>query len=122
MPSTHAGIEKVRKFFTGVMEALPDKNAAADDILPAVCDGMQRCTQLAPKLVSSFQYLADIWPQEGLDEKTTYILVTCSIAASHFASGQVPASVPTLGAHTIDVNTQTTDETIRQLEDLLHNM
>jgi hypothetical protein len=80
---------------------------------------MQRCTALSSRLVSSFQYLADVWPTEGLDERTTYILVTCSIAASHFASGKVPASVPALGAHTIDVQTE---ETIRQLEDLLHNL
>jgi hypothetical protein len=83
---------------------------------------MQKCTALSSKLVSSFQYLAEVWPQEGLDERTTYILVTCSIAASHFASGQVPASVPALGAHTITVQAQQTEDTIRQLEDLLQNM
>ena len=89
MSSIAEGIQMVSKFFEGVVAALPGKNAAADDILPAVCDGMSRCRPLSTHLVSSFQYLAEVWPQEGLSEKTTYILVTCSIAASHFGSGMV---------------------------------
>lgn len=80
------GIRLVTNFFDGVLSSLPDANAAADDILPAVCDGLTRCPQVSSHIVSSFQYLAEVWPTDGLDQRTTYILVTCSIAASHFAS------------------------------------
>lgn len=118
MNSVHYGISMITKFFNCVLESLPDKNAAADDILPAVCDGISRCTQLSSHIASTFQYLAEVWPSEGLDERTTYILVTCSIAASHFASGpSKKVEVPELKAHTIVV--QKTTETINLLEDLL---
>lgn len=118
MNSVHYGITMITKFFNCVLESLPDKNAAADDILPAVCDGISRCTQLSSHIASTFQYLAEVWPSEGLDERTTYILVTCSIAASHFASGpSKKVEVPELKAHTIVV--QKTTETINLLEDLL---
>ncbi|KAH0795222.1 hypothetical protein GPJ56_000898 [Histomonas meleagridis] len=87
MKNVESGIKMVTDFFDGVMASLPDANAAADDILPAVCDGMSRYGKNSSYLVSSFQYLAEIWQSDGLDQKITYILVTCSIAASHFASG-----------------------------------
>ena len=94
MGSVADGISMITKFFEGVISALPDKNAAADDILPAVCDGISRCRTITSHVVSPFQYLAEIWPQEGLSERITYMLVTCSIAASHFASGVIEGSEP----------------------------
>jgi hypothetical protein len=121
MTSVVKGIAMVKRFFDVVMGALPDKNAAADDILPAVCEGIRSCTQLSSHIVSSFQYLADIWPVDGLDERTTYILVTCSIAASHFAAGpQEQPKVPLLGAHRIEVDA--TADSIEMLESVLNSM
>ena len=70
------GIQQVTKFSESVIDALPGKNAAADNILPFLLT-----------LFSSFQYLAEVWPQEGLSEKTTYILAIYSSAALYFASG-----------------------------------
>ncbi|EAY11360.1 hypothetical protein TVAG_379420 [Trichomonas vaginalis G3] len=86
-PNIAESISSVTKFFESVVNALPDKNAAADDILPAVCDGISHGRSLSSYIVSTFTYLSEIWPQEGLSERITYILVTCSIAASHFANG-----------------------------------
>ena len=121
MSSVADGIKMITKFFEGVVSALPDKNAAADDILPAVCDGISRCRYISQHVVSSFQYIAEIWPQEGLSEKTTYILVTCSIAAYHFASG-----IEDEGAEEDSQDDEPEpilyDETIQMLEDYLDTL
>ena len=52
MGSVADGISMITKFFEGVISALPDKNAAADDILPAVCDGISRCRTITSHVVS----------------------------------------------------------------------
>ena len=119
--SVEMGIKMVTDFFDGVLSSLPDANAAADDILPAVCDGMTRCAQISSHIVSSFQYLAEVWPTEGLDQRTTYILVTCSIAASHFAS-ETPKEPIEKPIHQIKVDKKQTEETIGLLEDLLSDI
>ncbi|OHT11184.1 hypothetical protein TRFO_01110 [Tritrichomonas foetus] len=123
MQSVSAGISMVTQFFEGVLASLPDKNAAADDILPAVCDGMTRCPQFTTHIVSSFQYLADIWSMEGLDERTTYILVTCSIAASHFASGSHNKNLPNniRLQHTLEVDKSNVDS-IELIEKFLNEL
>jgi hypothetical protein len=124
MNTIQEGVQMVTEFFDMVMKAIPGKNAAADDILPVVCDGMSRCARLSSQVVSSFQYLADVWPTEGLDEKVTYVLVTCSIAATHFASGttenqRLPEMQTT---RKIDVDPQQTKDTIEMLESLLQDV
>ena len=87
MDSVAEGIEKVKSFFETVLKSLPEQSASADDILPAVCDGICRCSQNL-SLASTFQYLADVWPPEGLEEKITYVLTTCAIAVSHLSTKQ----------------------------------
>lgn len=118
MDSVWDGIQQITAFFDGVIAALGDKNAAADDILPAVCDGLSRCKPLASHLVSSFQYLADVWPCEGLEERTTYVLTTCAIAASHFACGPTQTKESNSSPRNVDVDGKTA-ETIEMLEMLL---
>ena len=77
------------KFFDGVVAALAVSNAevAADDILPGICMAMTKDLSFGSHVMSFFQYLAEIWPPTGLDERTSYILTTCAIAASHLAMG-----------------------------------
>lgn len=124
MPSVWEGIKMVTRFFNGVLSSLPDKNAAADDILPAVCNGIACMTgSISKRVVSTFQYLADIWSMEGLEERTTYILVTCSIASSHFASAEKKNLLNKLNLHhTIDVRKTQEPDTIQLIEDFLKEL
>lgn len=119
MTSAAHGVRMVKEFFEGVMNALPNsQSAAADDILPAVCEGISLSTQLTTHIASTFQYLADIWPSEGLDQKTTYMIITCAIAASHFTYSQPQQELPVPKTMTIQVDQQT-EGMIQQLEDIL---
>ncbi|KAH0785727.1 hypothetical protein GPJ56_010289 [Histomonas meleagridis] len=117
MKSVDSGLKMLVDFFEGVLKSLPDGEASADDILPAVCDGMARCVKLSSHIVSSFQYLADIWQSEGLDQKITYMLVTCSIGASHLAEGPEKPSAPK-----IDESQKQTEDTIEMLESILNDI
>ena len=119
MSSVYSGIDMVKKFFDGVLKSLPEKNAAADDILPAVCDGMCRVSR-GQRLASALQYLADVWPPEGLEEKVTYVLTTCAIAASHLAMGRRERKAPVVEKKPAPAPVPTQDsETIQIIEELL---
>lgn len=78
-------IDKLSNFYNDVVAALPGVEIAADDILPAICMAMGKDSNLSTHIVSFFAYLCDIWPEDGLDESTSYILTTCSIAATHLS-------------------------------------
>jgi len=121
MKSVYEGIEMVKQFFECAVSSIPGNQAAADDILPAICDGLGRCAQISSHIASSFQYLVDLWPQ-GLSERTTYIIITCSIAASHFASGNEQKAPPKPKEHVIVVNKKQTEETINLLESFLNTI
>jgi hypothetical protein len=115
----HSPMDMIRslvQFFDIMVDALPGRDVAADDILPAICLAMTRDPAFGSHVVSFFSYLTDIWPQTGLDDKITYILVTCSIASQHLAmnGGQEEAG------HSASVVREKTDETIGMLEDLLN--
>lgn len=100
------------KFFDAMVAALPGVEVAADDILPAICMAMTRDLGFGSHVVSFFNYLSEIWPPAGMDERITYILVTCSIAAQHLAHTQKEEPKP--------VESKQTQETIGMLEDLLN--
>jgi hypothetical protein len=114
LPNPVAIIHVLEVFFDAMVAALPGVEVAADDILPAICLAMTRDVGFGSHVVSFFNYLTEIWPSSGMDERVTYILVTCSIAAQHLASvdrnqeatqehpkaapaGQADASDPTIG-------------------------
>jgi hypothetical protein len=117
LPSPIEMINCLVLFFDEMVEALPGKEVAADDILPAICLATTRDYGFGSHVVSFFNYLMDIWPQTGLDERVTYILVTCTIAAQHLATmdGHEEAPAP------VEVGEvrEKTEETIGMLEDLL---
>ena len=114
--SPAAQIKQVTHFFDAVVASLPGVDVAADDILPAICAAMTLDIGFASHVVSFFTYLAEIWPSQGLDERTNYILITCSIAASHLA---VPPPQPKKEEKP-QISAQQTQETIDALEDLLN--
>ena len=135
LPSPAEMIECIIKFFDHVVAALPGVEVAADDILPAICYAMTKDVGFGSHVVSFFNYLTDIWPTVGLDEKVTYILITCSIAASHLSTkhSTPPPShrpVPLVSPNDNIVNPnappvvdrQQTEDTINMLEDLLNFM
>lgn len=74
------------RFFDAVVKSFKGKEVAADDILPAICQAMTHDPAFGAHCVSFLTYLADVWPQTGLDEKASYVLVTCSIAATHLGT------------------------------------
>ena len=123
MPSPADSIACVVKFFDDVVRALPGNEIAADDILPAICMAMAKDLSFASHVMSFFQYLVDVWPSSGLDERTTYILTTCAIAASHLAMGVSPGPEPTPTAPPPDPEKEKmkaqADATIDMLENLL---
>ncbi|OHS98018.1 hypothetical protein TRFO_35660 [Tritrichomonas foetus] len=120
LPSPSEMIDCIVKFFDRVVAALPGVEVAADDILPAICFAMTRDVGFGSHVVSFFNYLSDIWPSCGLDDRVTYILVTCSIAASHLSIKQKKPKQPQPSQVTAPepMNKQT-EETIGLLEDLL---
>ncbi|KAK8860336.1 hypothetical protein M9Y10_012000 [Tritrichomonas musculus] len=123
MPTVSDGIRMVTEFFEQVLSSLPDKNAAADDILPAVCDGLKFCSgEMSEKIVSTFQYLSDIWSMEGLDEKTTYIIVTCSIASTHFSSAEKNMPNISKWQRTIEVDRKLEGDSIEMIEKFLQEL
>lgn len=126
LPSPAEMIECITKFFDHVVAALPGVEVAADDILPAICFAMTKDVGFGSHVVSFFNYLTDIWPTSGLDEKTTYVLITCSIAASHLStkrSAPPPqAASPTNANKMPVVDSKQTEDTINLLEDLLNFM
>ena len=123
MPSVSEGIKMVTEFFEIVLSSLPDKNAAADDILPAVCDGLKFCSgEMSEHIVSTFQYLSDIWSMEGLDEKTTYIIVTCSIASSHFSSTEKNMPSVSKWKRTIAVDKKLEEDSIEMIDKFLREL
>ena len=125
LPTPADSILCVVKFFDDVVRALPGDDVAADDILPAICMAMAKDLAFASHVMSFFQYLVDIWPSSGVDERTTYILTTCAIAASHLSMGLSPTAsldrVPAIPP--VDPEQQKMKEqanaTIGMLEDLL---
>ena len=112
------------RFFDDIVAALPGVEVAADDILPAICLAMTRDLGFGSHVVSFFNYLTEIWPATGMDERVTYILVTCSIAAQHLAtinqdrSLQVSKSLPVMPE--MQKLEEKTEQTIELLEDLLN--
>lgn len=128
MPTPADIIACVTQFFDAVVAALPGVEIAADDILPAICAAMTQDVGFGSHVVSFFNYLSDIWPAVGLDERTSYILITCSIAASHLSmqskpdeqqEDQAQFQPPPEGP---PVDTKQTEETIDLLENLLNNL
>jgi hypothetical protein len=120
MPTAYDSIRCVVKFFEGIVSSLPGQEIAADDILPAICAAMAQDLGFGSHVVSFFQYLVDLWPSTGLDEKISYILITCSIAATHLSTlkkaekpkePEVPVESPEMAAQR--------EETIDMLENLL---
>lgn len=83
-------------FFDAVVKSFKGKEVAADDILPAICQAMTHDPGFGSHCVSFLTYLADVWPQTGLDEKASYVLVTCSIAAAHLGTpmDDIPETKP----------------------------
>lgn len=135
LPSPAEMIDCITKFFDLVVAALPGVEVAADDILPAICFAMTKDVGFGSHVVSFFNYLTDIWPAVGLDEKVTYILITCSIAASHLStkhdtpppspnSSNIASptdAVPNSNRPPV-VDHKQTEETINLIEDLLNFM
>ena len=119
MPTPADSIACVVKFFDDVVRALPGNEIAADDILPAICMAMAKDLSFASHVMSFFQYLVDVWPSSGLDERTTYILTTCAIAASHLAMGVSPEPTPLPPDPEKEKMKAQTDATIDMLENLL---
>jgi hypothetical protein len=119
LPNPVAIIHCLEVFFDAMVAALPGVEVAADDILPAICLAMTRDVGFGSHVVSFFNYLTEIWPSSGMDERVTYILVTCSIAAQHLASiketDTVVDTVKTAGTGQADAS----DPTIGLLQDLL---
>ena len=112
-------------FFDEIVAALPGVDVAADDILPAICLAMTRDLGFGSHVVSFFNYLTEIWPATGMDERITYILVTCSIAAQHLATMKendraIPASKSLPAMPEVHQMEEKTEETIELLEDLLN--
>jgi hypothetical protein len=103
-----------------MVAALPGIEVAADDILPAICLAMTRDLGFGSHVVSLFNYLTEIWPSVGMDDRTTYILVTCSIAAQHLATVQSRPEPPKPQAVAQPGMSEKTEETIGLLEDLLN--
>jgi hypothetical protein len=122
MPTTVDAIVCVTKFFDAVVGALktPGNEIAADDLLPAIILAMGQDTGFCSNAFSFFQYLVDIWPQSGLDDRVTYVLATCSIAATHLSrSADRPPPPP---AEDAEVTDEKDTETIDLIEDLLSNL
>lgn len=132
LPSPAEMIECITKFFDHVVAALAGVEVAADDILPAICFAMTKDVGFGSHVVSFFNYLTDIWPTVGLDEKVTYILITCSIAASHLSTKRTPQQSPQISQVSPNGNAslkpapvvdhKQTEDTINLLEDLLNFM
>jgi hypothetical protein len=130
MPTAVDAIVCVTKFFNGVVTALAahSDEVAADDLLPAIVMAMSMDSGFCSHAYSFFQYLVDIWPPMGIDESITYKLVTCSIAASHLASGQPrgrkqqPEEAPQPEEDPVDdaQRARQTEETIDMLQGLLN--
>jgi hypothetical protein len=122
MPTTVDAIICVTKFFDGVIAAMkaPGNEIAADDLLPAIILAMGQDSGFCSHAFSFFQYLVDIWPQAGLDDRVTYVLVTCSIAATHLARMEERPALPT--PMEIAAEEEKNAETIELLEDLLANL
>lgn len=124
LPSPADMVECIVKFFDLVVAALPGVEVSADDILPAICVAMTRSPNFGSHVVSFFTYLADLWPTTGVDEKITYIIITCSIAASHLSTKirksesetKIPQTPPPQPQEQLG---QSTQETIQLLQDLL---
>lgn len=123
-------IVRVSQFFEAVVSSLPGTDVAADDILPAICSAMTLDYSFASHVVSFFTYLSEIWPSSGLDEKLSYILITCSIASAHISKPppkediEVPKAAPAQQAAPVpkDGRKSTDQETISMLEDLLSQL
>lgn len=83
LPTPGDCVMSLMNFFDAVVKSFDGKDVAADDILPAICLAMSHDTSFGSHCVSFLTYLVEIWPQVGLEEKASYVLVTCSIAATH---------------------------------------
>jgi hypothetical protein len=118
-PNPVAIIESLVVFFDGMVAALPGVEVAADDILPAICLAMTRDVGFGSHVVSFFNYLSEIWPPVGMDERVTYILVTCAIAAQHLASSQGQAEAV---VQRQPQKARQNDKTVDMLEDLLKDI
>jgi hypothetical protein len=119
LPNPVAIIRCLEVFFDAMVAALPGVEVAADDILPAICLAMTRDVGFGSHVVSFFNYLTEIWPSSGMDERVTYILVTCSIAAQHLASIKETEIVPERPKVAVDGQANAADPTIGLLQDLL---
>jgi hypothetical protein len=109
-------------FFDAMVAALPGVEVAADDILPAICVAMTRDIGFGSHVVSLFNYLTEIWPATGMDDRVTYILVTCSIAAQHLATKPTTPERAKPAVAQDPAMCQRTVETIGLLEDLLNDL
>jgi hypothetical protein len=124
MPTPYDAMRCVGKFFDAVVCSLPGNEIAADDILPAICMAMAQDPSFGSHVVSFFQYLVDLWPSTGMDEKLSYVLITCSIAATHLSHLKKEQLIkekppePPVDDETDEMLAQR-DDTIGMLENLL---
>lgn len=113
-------IDRLVLFFDEIVAALPGVEVAADDILPAICLGMTRDPGFGSHVVSFFNYLTELWPSQGMDQRVTYILVTCSIASQHLTHVKEGDAVANKSPPKPVPSQENRDETIDALEDLLN--
>lgn len=131
LKSPLAQIERVAQFFEAIVALLPGTEIAADDILPAICSAMICDQSFSTQVVSFFTYLQEIWPSSGFDERLTYILTTCSIAATHLSfppqeKKDYPGSLAPSSSNEFtpqpEARKSSDQDTINMLEDLLANL
>ena len=111
-------IQTLVKFFDAVVKSLNSNEVAADDILPAICQAMTCDPGFGSHCVSFLTYLADIWPATGLDDRTSYVLITCSVAVTHLSMPRAdePKNEP---PKVSQEGQQVTDNTIDMLNEML---
>ncbi|KAH0794454.1 hypothetical protein GPJ56_001479 [Histomonas meleagridis] len=126
LPSPSDCIQALVRFYNAVVDSLADKEVGADDILPAICCAMAQDISFGSHCVSFLNYLADIWPKSGLYDEITYVLITCSSAATHLAYYKPPEhpapAPPQPSATAPPKKDDATSKTIEMLEDLLNSI
>ncbi|OHT04772.1 hypothetical protein TRFO_06218 [Tritrichomonas foetus] len=120
MPTPGDCISCLVKFFDAVVNSLKSDEVAADDILPAICQAMTHDPSFGSHCVSFLTYLSEIWPGQGLDERTSYILITCSIAATHLGTQRNDSSEKKAEQNdNFEVGQKVTGDTIDMLNEML---
>ncbi|OHT12546.1 hypothetical protein TRFO_17598 [Tritrichomonas foetus] len=111
------------RFFDAVVKSLKSAEVAADDILPAICQAMTHDPGFGSHCVSFLTYLSEIWPAQGLDDKTSYVLITCSVAATHLGTPRgdddPPRQAPPPQPQISEEEKKVTGDTIDMLNEML---